>query len=140
MTKVQKNSKDPFLSRVRPTFVLKLPYPPTINHYYVNLRSGGKAIGTKGKLFRETVVESLRSIPETNRTLGKEDRIQVWIEVHVPDNRKRDLDNIKKPLLDALSHAGVWPDDCQVDDLRAVRCGVNKEGGFVRVHIGILDA
>ena len=32
-----------------------------------------------------------------------------------PDRRRRDLDNLQKPLLDALQHAGVYEDDSQID-------------------------
>jgi crossover junction endodeoxyribonuclease RusA len=34
-----------------------------------------------------------------------------------PDNRRRDLDNLLKPLLDAMEHAGVYVNDSQVHDL-----------------------
>ena len=44
--------------------------------------------------------------------------IAVEIEAFMPDRRKRDLDNILKALLDALTHAGVWADDSQIVDLR----------------------
>lgn len=134
----QKTSDTPFPAYVIPSvFVLKLPYPPTINHYYLRTRTGQIFIGAKGKEFRKQVVEFLREIPDRQQTLGKEIRVQCWVEAHVPDKRRRDMDNIKKPLLDALTHAGVWEDDCQVDDCRVVRMPPTK-GGFVRVHIGVL--
>ena len=40
----------------------------------------------------------------------------------MPDRRKRDLDNLHKGILDGLTHAGVWKDDSQIDDLRIYRC------------------
>lgn len=33
----------------------------------------------------------------------------------MPDRRRRDLDNILKALFDALTHAGLWLDDSQID-------------------------
>jgi crossover junction endodeoxyribonuclease RusA len=36
------------------------------------------------------------------------------IEVHPPDNRRRDLDNLLKSLWDALQHGGAYHDDSQV--------------------------
>jgi Holliday junction resolvase RusA-like endonuclease len=46
---------------------------------------------------------------------------RVVVEVYVPDRRKRDLDNLHKGILDSLTHAGVWGDDSQIDDLRIYR-------------------
>ena len=46
----------------------------------------------------------------------------------MPDKRRRDLDNITKALLDALSHANMFEDDEQIDDLHLIRMGVEKPG------------
>jgi len=51
-----------------------------------------------------------------------------------PDRRRRDLDNIQKPVLDALEHAGVYEDDSQVD-LLITRRGPVSDGGSIRVQI-----
>lgn len=112
---------------------LKLPYPPTINSYYGTTRSGKKFIGAKGKAYRSNVIDILRqSLPDS---VALTEKLSVWIEVHVPDYRIRDIDNINKALLDAISHAGnVWSDDYNIDDLRLVR-GPKVKGGYVRVHI-----
>ena len=112
---------------------LKLPYPPTINSYYGRTRTGKVFIGTKGREYRKLVIDILRSsLPHTNALTEK---LSVWIEVHVPDKRIRDLDNINKALLDAISHArNVWTDDYNIDDLRVTR-GPQIKGGYVRVHI-----
>jgi crossover junction endodeoxyribonuclease RusA len=59
-------------------------------------------------------------------------RLAVEIEAHVPDKRKRDLDNLFKAVLDSLTHAGVWADDSQIDALRIVRKPV---GGMIKVRI-----
>lgn len=48
-------------------------------------------------------------------------RLAIDIEFRAPDRRKRDIDNAIKGLLDALTHAGVWTDDSQIDDLRIWR-------------------
>jgi crossover junction endodeoxyribonuclease RusA len=51
-----------------------------------------------------------------------------------PDRRRRDLDNIQKPVLDALQHARVYQDDSQVDLLVTRRCGP-ANGGRVDVRL-----
>ncbi|NBW23084.1 MAG: RusA family crossover junction endodeoxyribonuclease, partial [Caulobacteraceae bacterium] len=53
-------------------------------------------------------------------------------EAFPPDKRKRDLDNVLKSLLDALTHANVWDDDSQIDDLRIYR---NIVAGMVKVRL-----
>lgn len=133
----RKNSK-PFPNQISPTFVLKLPWPPSINHYYGRTRTGQQFIGSKGKQFRKDVIEYLRFIPESDRSIHKDRRVQVWVEAFPPDRRRRDLDNLKKALLDSLTHAEVWQDDCQVDDLRVVRREPTK-GGHVIVHVSVIS-
>lgn len=110
---------------------LKLPYPPSINNYY-GIKGSRKFIKKEGREFRTVVVDALRTYAWTHEPLTE--RLQVWVEVFPPDRRRRDLDNIKKALLDALTHAGIYEDDCLIDDLRSVRGEVIK-GGYVRVHI-----
>tara|TARA_R100001594_G_scaffold104467_1_gene139064 strand:+ start:3456 stop:3713 length:258 start_codon:yes stop_codon:yes gene_type:complete len=55
-------------------------------------------------------------------------RLKVKIDAYMPDKRRRDLDNITKALLDALSHANLFEDDEQIDDLHLIRMGVEKPG------------
>ena len=103
----KRRSSKPFPKQLSPTFVLKLPWPPSINHYYGRTRTGQQFIGSKGKQFRKDVIEYLRFIPESDRSIDKDRRVQVWVEAFPPDRRRRDLDNLKKALLDALTHASV---------------------------------
>ena len=42
-------------------------------------------------------------------------RVHVDYQVYRPDRRKRDLDNIRKAVNDALEAAGVMDDDEQID-------------------------
>lgn len=37
----------------------------------------------------------------------------LWVEwqMHPPNGRPRDVDNFRKPIADAITHAGVWADD-----------------------------
>ena len=51
-----------------------------------------------------------------------------------PDKRRRDLDNILKAPLDALTHAGVLMDDEQFDEINIVR-GQPVSGGRMGVKI-----
>jgi crossover junction endodeoxyribonuclease RusA len=51
-----------------------------------------------------------------------------------PDRRRRDLDNLAKPTLDALEHAGVYEDDSQIDLLIIRRQDV-VHGGRLEVSV-----
>ncbi len=41
-------------------------------------------------------------------------KLAVEVEIYPPDNRRRDVDNIQKALLDALQHGGAYVDDSQI--------------------------
>jgi len=53
-------------------------------------------------------------------------KVRVSIEVWLPDNRRRDVDNLLKAPLDALCHAGIYDDDSQIVELSIRRAGLDK--------------
>jgi crossover junction endodeoxyribonuclease RusA len=102
---------------------LTLPWPPSINHYWRHTRNG-HYISAEGQAYRETVRQTM-ALRATQALSG---RVAVTVTAYPPDKRKRDLDNVLKALLDALTHGGLWADDEQIDDLRIVRSDVLKPG------------
>jgi len=107
-----------------------LPYPPTVNTYW--RRVGDRTIVSRaGRRYRDRVASilSLYNIPEFGGP------IEVSIEVHPPDRRRRDLDNLLKALLDALERGGAYRDDSQIEQLMVLRGDVEPGGGGVTVHI-----
>lgn len=119
---------------------LKLPFPPTSNLYYRSIRmdQGVRTlISKKGREYRNAVIGECCVAHLTNTFLGG--RLAVTVTLCPPDRRKRDLDNYNKALLDALTHAGLWGDDSQIDDLRVVRGAVVK-GGYALVEVRELEA
>lgn len=58
----------------------------------------------------------------------------VDMALYAPTLRKYDIDNRVKSVLDALTHAGVWMDDEQVDRLSVIRCE-KTPGGRVLIEI-----
>lgn len=101
-----------------------IPYPPSINHYYVRTQRG-TAVGPKGKSYRRDV--SLLLTPYKHK-FKPEDRLSVTINVFPPDKRKRDLDNILKCCLDSLQESHAIHDDNQIDMLTIIRRDVIKAG------------
>jgi crossover junction endodeoxyribonuclease RusA len=84
-------------------------------------------LSKEGREYRKAVADA---VLEQGRPKIGSDRCAVDIEVCMPDKRRRDLDNLPKAILDALTHAAVWDDDSQVDDLRVWR---SPSGGGVIV-------
>jgi crossover junction endodeoxyribonuclease RusA len=119
--------------------VIKLPFPPSTNQYYRSIRMGRGVrtlVSKRGREYRDAVVGECCVSHLTNTLLGG--RLSVTVTLYPPDRRKRDLDNFNKGLLDALTHAGIWGDDSQIDDLRIVRGPVVK-GGHVLVEVRELE-
>jgi len=110
---------------------LELPWPPSVNHYY---RRVGNAtlISKEGRRYRKRVASDVLLA----RSPRVEGRLSVRIVASPPDQRRRDLDNLQKALLDALQHAGVYCDDSQIDRITVERGGVIPGG---RVNVEILE-
>lgn len=108
---------------------LELPYPPSINHYWRRMRNR-MVISKEGRKFRAAVVEILAS----QQVAPQAGPLEVEVDVFPPDNRRRDIDNVQKALLDALQHGGAYADDSQVDDLLIHRREV-VAGGMVQVRV-----
>ena len=91
---------------------LTLPYPPSVNHYWrrVGLHT---LISREGRTFRRNVCALLGGGGPRKPPTGG--RIALAMDAFPPDRRRRDLDNIQKPVLDALEHAGIYADDSQID-------------------------
>ncbi|QDV62633.1 RusA family crossover junction endodeoxyribonuclease [Crateriforma conspicua] len=95
---------------------LKLPYPPTINHYWRHV--GQRVlISKKGREYRADVSGYLHR----KGVQPLEGPLSVDIELHMPDRRRRDIDNVLKAMLDALQWGGAFLDDNQI-----VRLAIEK--------------
>lgn len=104
--------------------IIELPYPPQINNYYIP-HGKQRYVSKEGKEFRRAVGWICKAARIDD---GRTERLKVAIQLWTPDKRKRDIDNVLKPLLDALGAAGVYKDDSQIDSLSILRCGVEKGG------------
>ncbi|MCC7406952.1 MAG: RusA family crossover junction endodeoxyribonuclease [Phycisphaeraceae bacterium] len=116
---------------------LVLPYPPSINHYWRHFRDR-TVISQEGWTFRQDVQALLApGTPAPGRASGgprkppSGGRVALAMDAFPPDRRRRDLDNLQKPVLDALEHAGVYEDDSQVDLLVTRRSDVIPGGCLV---------
>lgn len=118
---------------------LLLPWPPSVNHYWRTVlipTKRGKVprtlISKEGRIFRRNAFVAIKKqypICEVIR-----DRCQVHIYLKAPDERRRDIDNYVKAVLDVLTHANVLEDDVLVDEL-IVQRGLKEPGGAAIVSV-----
>ena len=105
------------------TLQFDLPYPPSVNHYW--RRVGARTlISRQGRAFRESVC----SLLALRRLHPLDGWLKVHLQIYPPDRRRRDVDNIQKPVLDALQHAGVYRDDFQIVSLITDRMQPVQDG------------
>ena len=110
-----------------------LPWPPSVNHYWRNFR-GRMVIGARGRAYRHSVIAAVieQGVPRDRISC----RLAVSIDAYPPDNRRRDIDNINKALLDAIVAAEVIEDDGLIDALSIIRFDPTKDG---RVEVRIRE-
>jgi crossover junction endodeoxyribonuclease RusA len=96
------------------TITIRLPWPPSVNHYYGRSRRGRVFLKPAGRMYRKRVASILGRMGNP--------RLDGFVSIHLlaapPDRRRRDLDNIRKAAWDALSdrpgHRGVIADDALI--------------------------
>jgi crossover junction endodeoxyribonuclease RusA len=93
---------------------LTLPWPPSVNTYW-RMVNNRMIISEAGRKYRVAVAEQVFLQSRGKTTTGK---LKVTIEAWRPDNRRRDLDNLLKAVLDSMGHAGLYIDDSLIVDLR----------------------
>lgn len=114
--------------------MMTLPYPPSMNHYWVRNPHRGMRISDEGERYRSLTGDVLRSY---GLSFGQQ-RLKLVVGVWVPDRRRRDIDNLWKPMLDALKHGGLYDDDEQVDHEAMIRLGLDRESPRVEVFVKAL--
>lgn len=115
---------------------LKLPYPPSVNHYWdqrgfvdkKTKRPGViKFLTARAKQFRIDVQQVVNSEYPEHKPITGPVAIEV-IQHYGPPKEKegritqtQDIDNCLKPLFDALEHASVFENDRQIAELYVIR-------------------
>ena len=101
-----------------------LPYGVSANAAYVRTMRG-IALSKTGRAYRAEVG---RIIKELGIDKNVDCRLELTVELYCPDKRRRDIDNLIKPLLDALEAANVFVNDEQFDSIHITRAGYEKPG------------
>ena len=115
--------------------MLSLPYPPSVNHYWRHV-GPRTLISREGRTFRTNVCALLGGGGPRRPPAGG--RIALAMDAFPPDARRRDLDNLLKPTLDALQHGGIYEDDSQIDLLIVRRCDTDRPRGHIEVSVSEL--
>lgn len=100
------------------TVKFRLPYPPTVNHYWIRRKGSTKlCLSERARVFRSLVaVQTLKFLTGhkeiRDRNPVMRGYLPLFLDIVPPDNRRRDFDNVLKGTLDALVHAKLVRDDC----------------------------
>lgn len=126
------------LGKKRITILLE--YPPTANHMKlpIVMKVNGKhtarlITAPKGREYFKRTVDAFIGSKELKPPY------EVYIEVHVPDLRKRDLPNVEKASMDALDKAGIIKDDSLINKITMVRFPPLRPDGILVVRIEEVD-
>lgn len=122
------------------SWTVTLPWPPSTNRIWRNIAVSGKPrtlLSQEGRVYRKAATDACLVAKLAGKQIS--DRLALRLVVQAPDRRARDLDNTVKAVQDALTHAGVWLDDSQIDRLLVERGPVVK-GGMVLVTVEVMSA
>ena len=114
---------------------LRLPWPPTTNHFHQPVRMGKfirLVTSKKAKDYKKEIIALVHEYFPNLET--RTNRLAACVSFYPPTRRKCDLANFEKALFDGLGEAGVFEDDSQFDCILFLRGEVVK-GGQVAIRI-----
>lgn len=113
-------------------FELYTAYPPSINNYYVKTQKG-VFISQKGRKFRDQLIAD--AYEQLGGMIPLTERVRLEVVAWVPDNRARDLDNLLKPIQDAMLCAKLLVDDSQIDQTFIYRGAKVPPNGLLYIRV-----
>lgn len=96
------------------TIQIHIPYPPSANRLWIRAKKGMR----KSDEYTRWLTEAGWRIKE-QRPGRIEGPYKLSIQAVRPDKRRRDLDNLLKPVSDVLQSVGVIADDCDCELITA---------------------
>lgn len=108
---------------------LNLPYPPSVNRYWRYTRCGVR-ISRAGRMYRDQV--GLLLLVQRAKPLAGD--LEMEVDLHPPDNKRRDADNALKAILDACQAGGLYEDDYQISRILVERRRL-RPGGCAIVRL-----
>jgi len=123
---------------IRPVSVV-LPWPPSVNRIWRSVAIRGAVrvlVSREGREYRRAVLRALRGCRQAAGVCFR-GPVAVRIAAYPPDARRRDLDNVIKAALDALTHSGLWDDDHRVADLHIWRMVPARAAAEARLEVTV---
>ncbi len=106
-----------FKEDARPAFVAEIPgVPPSLWRCYGINPRGGVFLTKAGRIWKREAMFALLQVRHDRPMRG---RIAVRVRFFAHSRGRWDIDNRFKVLFDAMTEAGVWSDDSQVDKLES---------------------
>jgi len=106
-----------FKEDTRPAFVAEIPgVPPSLWRCYGINPRGGVFLTKAGRIWKREAMFALLQVRHDRPMRG---RISVRVRFFAHSRGRWDIDNRFKVLFDAMTEAGVWSDDSQVDRLES---------------------
>ena len=108
-----------------------LPMPPSVNALYGAAANGAKFLLPEQRQFRSAVIGIVRGAMRGDQERAEQlaGRLEMRITLYFANRRRTDTSNRIKALEDALTHAGAYHDDSQIDRHiveRVIRAGVEE--------------
>ena len=135
------------------TFRAELPWPPTTNSIWRTVVIRGRQttlLSAGARRYRGAVAVALAGlgiIASAPAMFPDHLRLAVALDLYPPapvkkrkpDGKARriDIDNRIKATLDAVTHAGLWADDSQIDRLVVTRCP-EVRGGLAVLTVEVM--
>ena len=126
----------------------RLPWPPSVNHYWRHVVINGRPrtlLSKEGRAYKLAAADAVRQ-QRRGPSAPLSGRLAIAVTLFPPDRRRYDLDNRLKAVLDSLTEARVWEDDRHVKIIHLEEGGIVK-GGACRVciapapdQVALLDA
>lgn len=89
-------------------------------------------ISAAGREYRDTVLGILAGAPRFNGP------VELHMVLFPPSRRRYDLDNFRKAIYDAITHAGIWSDDSEIHMDAGIK-GEPVPGGRIVLQIRHLE-
>ena len=121
-----------------PDYEFTLPYPPTVNHYHQPVRQGRGVRIIKGAKARAYQVDAAKALVDYGLACEAiAGPVKITITLNPPTLARYDVDGRPKGILDAITAAGFWLDDSQVQSM-TVEKGEKVKGGNALIKVYLL--